>query len=271
MINAIQSKKYIIHLIIIIFFYLLIRLPLIDKPLGHDGVYNTKEFLKDSPVSNFFPQNKDVLYYEKSWSRDWARQLSIHPPLVSTFYYFWVRVFGDSEASLYIPTIIFGLAGLMSVYFLGILLFGSDVSFLAVLATSFSLSHIEYSTAAVHAIFELFIFAASILIFYKFIKSKDKGIFRWLFLSNICGVFIFYHYFIYLLLQTIILWIKRKILEIPKYYFFTIGLFFVLFAAIILRNVLNHRYFNDFESWIRCDFKTMIKIIIWFPMGLVGR
>jgi 4-amino-4-deoxy-L-arabinose transferase-like glycosyltransferase len=225
-------------------------------------------YLYDSPLSKAQPQ--EPLSFEKhnlSWGTDYKRQLAIHPPFLSILYYFWIRLFGDSEISLHIPVMIVGLLGGFLLYFFGSILFGSDVSFLATLATSFSISHIEYSTQAVHAIFEPFILLASLLCFYRFVITKNKIFFRGLLILNLFGILIYYHYFVYLVIQTMILWVGRKEFKVPKIYFISVPILITAFVVITAICFSEWRYIN--YLWMRSDFKTLVNIIISLPFNII--
>jgi hypothetical protein len=266
-----SKRRFIPHLFLIVCFYLIIRAPLINKPLNHDEIYKTSLFLHTSPITEFRSHKNTNLKEEspwfKSWETDWRRHLVLHPPLLSTFYYFWIRVFSDSETSLRIPPLIFALAGIILLYFFGFTLFGSEVSFLSTLAITLSLSHIIYSTLAIDQIFASFILLASLLYFCKFFISEREGMPPMLLILNIIGVLIFYHYFVYLFIQTIILWFYRKRLKITKYYFIGACVLMTLFliSVVAVFWVRGHCY----DHWTHNNLKTTIKAITSLPYPYV--
>jgi len=265
--KAIPKRKFIIHLIIILSLYLIIRVPLVNKPLQHDEIYNTFVYLYASPLSKASQKPMNLERYDFSWRTDWKRQIAIHPPFLSILYYFWVRLFGDSEISLHMPVIIVGLAEIILLYFLGSIFFGSDVGFLAALGTSFSIAHIEYSTQAVYAIFEPFILLASLLCLYKFVITKNKKLFYDLLILNIFGISIYYHYFVYLIIQTIILWFYRKEFKITKIYFISVPIIVILFIVVTV--ICFSRGHYSYEFWMRSDFKTLMITIISLPSHII--
>jgi len=268
--KKVAFKKSFFHITIIIFFYLLIRLPLLNKPFGHDEIYNTMVFLCNSSFSNPFSSKHTALEKKEfSWGTEWHTQLSLHPPFLSIFYYTWIRIFGDSEKSLHIPTLIFGLLGLILMYIIGALLFGREVSLFATLAVGFSISHIEYSTMAVHAIFELFIFLASLLYFYKFLKIKNSKYLHTLFVLNILGVLIFYHYFFYLAIQSFVFWIRKKELAIPGYYFFTLASLIFLFLGFFIACALKGGY--NYPHWMPVNFESFKAVMLSIAYHIIGR
>ena len=108
-------SKITIQLTVIILLYLILIIPLINNALWHDEIYNTFLYLHTFPIIGFHA--KQSLSQGYGWSTDWQRQIALHPPFRLLFYYAWIRIFGDSEASLHIPVAIAGLLGI--IIFLG--------------------------------------------------------------------------------------------------------------------------------------------------------
>lgn len=217
MIRITEKTTIILQLLFLMCLYLTIRLPLLDKPLHHDEVYNTFLYLRLTPLSaeeSYSQKNVSITEIKDwNWSRwrtDWRRQIATHPPFLSGFYYVWIRIFGDSEVSLHFPAMLTGLFSLFVLYFFGSILFGRKVSFFATAAVLLSPSHILYSTQAVHAIFELSIFLISLSYLYKFLFYRSNKLFMYLIVLNILGFFIFYHYIVYFIIQILIIIICAK-------------------------------------------------------------
>jgi len=259
MISRISKLKNFIPLVIIISLYLLIRIPLATNPLQHDEVYNTLLYLHSSPLlnSNAYTLATDSKW---GWGQDWKKQAAIHPPLLSAFYYFWIRIFGDSEISLHLPAILIGLLGAILIYLIGISIFDQDVGLWATLALIFSLSHIGYSTQAVPAIFESSIILASILLFIKFITNQTRKYFILLTMLNVIGISLFYHYLFYLCLQTVILWWHKKI---GRAYAATVITTVSLFMLFFIYCALNYLYSHPY--WLQINPKEVFKIINLLP------
>ncbi|MGB2705381.1 MAG: glycosyltransferase family 39 protein, partial [Candidatus Omnitrophota bacterium] len=186
----------------------------------------------------------------------------------SILYYFWIRAFGDSEVSMRIPALAFGLSGVVLMYLVGSAVFGDDIGFPAALATVFSIAYITYSTEAVHAIFELPILMASLLCLYKFIMTRKRRMFAGLLLLNAAGVFIFYHYLAYLMIQTAVLWLYRKRLGIRGYYFTAVALLVAVFCWYAASSFSEGHFSYGF--WLRHDLKTIIKVIGTLPYRGIG-
>jgi len=265
--KTLPKKAYFIHLGIILLLYLLIRLPLLDKPLQHDEVYNTFVYLHAAPFSQTAATSLSLEQPLFNWKTDGIRQIAMHPPFLSAFYYCWIRIFGDGEISLHLPVIILGLAGLVLLYFLGSIIFGSAVGFFAALATSFSIAHIEYSTQAIHAIFEVFILLFSLFLLYKYISTKEKKFFYALPVINLFGILIYYHYWVYLTAQTLILWFYRRELKPAKINFILVFIGALLFIAFVFRCFMAKLYNYDF--WMLPDFKTLVNVIVGLPTHII--
>jgi hypothetical protein len=272
---CLQKNRAAFHLVVLIIFYLILRLPIADKALGVDEIRNTFMYLDTAPLAklsadkeiprDYTPTDYSCYShkYDYSWGKSWKEQLVIHPPLISAFYYSWIRIFGDSEISLHTPAIIAGLAGIILLYFLGSLVFGNGIGFLAAIAMEFSASHIMYSVQAVHAIFEIPIFLASIIVFYKLIITRDKKLFYLLLTLNVLGILTFYHYFFYLIIQTIVLWFLRDGLRIKTPYFIIPVLFTAVFFASVLTFYKEGMYY--WTHWPKNNLETTVMNIIYLP------
>ncbi len=274
-----QKNRVVFQLIILILFYFVLRVPIADKALRIDEIRNTFMYLDTAPFAKLSVGKETPLHYSPlhyscysytygySWGKSWKEQMVIHPPLLSAFYYFWIRCFGDSEISLHIPTIIAGFVAIMLLYFFGSFVFGNDIGFLAALAMVFSASHIVYSVEAVHAIFEMSIFLASLLTLYKLIITGNKKNFYLLLALNILGVFMFYHYFFYLIIQTIVLWSLKDRLKIGVAYFAVVFLLIALFSVSVIACYKNGKYYWDL--WPKNNLGRAVTNIIFLPLDPV--
>lgn len=270
-----QKNRVAFHLVILVLFYFILRVPLADKALWIDEIRNTFMYLDTAPFAKLSAGKEMPLYYKPldyscysytygySWGKSWKEQIVIHPPLLSTFYYLWIRVFGDSEISLHIPTIIAGLIGIILLYFFGSFIFENDVGFLATLATVFSTSHIMYSVQAVHAIFEMLFFLASLLIFCKLLITKNNKFFYLLVALNILGMLMFYHYFFYLSIQTIALWFLKDTLKIKASYFAMVFILTAIFSISVI--VWYGKGCYHWSHWPKNNLERTIKNIIILP------
>jgi 4-amino-4-deoxy-L-arabinose transferase-like glycosyltransferase len=200
-----------IQLAILSAVYLALRIPLLTSALWHDEIYNTSLYLSALPLLQANP--------DSGWGVDWARQISTHPPLVSLGYFVWIHLFGDSELSLHTPTLFAGLLSVWLTHLLGRELFDATTGFVASLALACCSAHMVFSTQAVHAVFELTCYAASVLLLYRLWRTRDVRTKRGLLALNILGALTFYHYMYYLAAQTAVLWWRRREHEVGAAYF----------------------------------------------------
>lgn len=254
-------NKLLFHLIIIVALYLLLRVPLMDKALWQDEIRNTFEYLNTSPLTGIDQDKETIPGY--SWGRTWGEQIVIHPPALSAFYYVWIRVFGDSEISLHVPTLIAGLGSLLLLYFFGSFVFSRDIGFLAAVAMALSPSHIGYSAEAVHAVFELLVFLASVFVFCRYVVMKDRRLWYLLLALNMLGIFVFYHYLFYIIIQTIALWVLRDRVKVSTAYFITVVLLAALFLFFVTTSYAKGMY--HWTHWPKNSIVNTIKIIIFLP------
>lgn len=256
-----MKRRVIIHLSIVIFLYLILRIPLLGKTLGADEIFNTFCYLQQRPFANY--HSEQIVTEPRPWAADWQREIAYHPPFLNIFYYNWIRIFGDSEISLHAPTLIAGLIGIIILYLFGRLVFNGEVSFIATLATVCSSSHIMYSTQAVHAIFEMFFFLGSLLLLFEFIIKKNQTAFYLLLILNVLSIVVFYHYLFFLVVQTIILFVLRKELKIKMSYFILVSLLIALFLFFIVSRHKEGLYSRPF--WRKNNLIQAIIIIVSMP------
>ncbi len=109
-------------------------------------------------------------------SMDIGRMLSYlrfenNPPLYFILLHFWMRIFGNSELAVRMPSMIFGVAGIPLVYALGKRLHNSTAGMFAAFLTAISSFQVFYSTET--RMYSLYMFLA-ILLAYLFISEKKN-------------------------------------------------------------------------------------------------
>jgi uncharacterized membrane protein len=90
-----------------------------------------------------------------------------HPPLYSTFSFLWLRVFGDSELSIRVPPLLFGLATIVLTYVLARRWFGPEGALLPAVLLALSPVHVWYSQEARAYSFDAFIVLFLIWAYYR--------------------------------------------------------------------------------------------------------
>lgn len=242
--------------IAIALFALLLRMPLINKPLQHDERYNAFPYLATGPLSSLLRQPAPAAGVATSgWAADWKRQIAVHPPLVAAFYFAWIRGFGDSPVSLHAPTIVLGCISVGLLCVLASRIEGAREGRIAALAMACSLAHVEHSVQAVHAIFELSVFVASLLVLSELLWTTER---RWLWALlalDVVGIATFYHFFIFLTIQAAILWFARRRLRVPPAYFVAVMLAWVGMWSLFLFS-LQHAAFH-YPFWPVWNLRTV--------------
>jgi len=97
-----------------------------------------------------------------------------HPPLYYSLLHGWIRVFGESELSIRMPSALFGILCLLVIYQIGRLLFGEGVGLLGCLILAGSTLHIRHSQdARMYTLMSLL----SLLSFYFYLRllRERKG------------------------------------------------------------------------------------------------
>jgi len=257
MISKVPRAQVCVQLSILLFSYLALTVPLMNKAFWHDEIYNTSLYLSSFPIIQ--PKSQGF-----NWSTDCQRQIPLHPPGLSILYYIWIRCFGDSEMSLHIPVAIAGFCGIVLLYFLGSIIFDNDVGFISAIALTICSSHIIYSVQTVHAIFEMLLFLTSALCLTCLMVNKSVKLFRWLSILNVLGACVFYYYSLYLIIQTAILWFLRRDLKIKSTYFILVLILFILFIGFIKFSYDMKKY-SEFQNWPKNDPSRSMENIVYLP------
>jgi Dolichyl-phosphate-mannose-protein mannosyltransferase len=131
------------------------------------------------------PRLTESLWYDETWSTrvklgTFAELVSVarsdvHPPLYSTLMFVWIRVFGDSEVSIRIPPLIFGLASIVVAYHLARRLVGVPAAVLVVVMLALSPVHVWYSHEARHYALTLFL-VLSLALVAKRADEHDRSV-----------------------------------------------------------------------------------------------
>lgn len=131
----------------------LVRLPGLNESLWYDEVWYTSVMLDSSSLSR-------VLFHD------------VHPPLYPLLMKGWIMCFGDSEISVRLPSLLFGLGSLGLAFIFSRTLFGTPVALLATLLTTLSPVHIWYSQEAKNNMLLLFL---TLLSAYGFQRAFSHG------------------------------------------------------------------------------------------------
>ncbi len=113
-------------MILLVALALLVRLPNLNQSLWYDEVSYTGVGLAGE-------------------SLHWLMTEDVHPPLYASLLWAWIRVAGDSEVAVRLPSLLCGLASLGVLFSLAKRWFGVRVAFLATALMALSPAHVWYS------------------------------------------------------------------------------------------------------------------------------
>ncbi len=128
--NSCFQKHTWLIMCIIILMGVLLRLPHLNRSLWYDELWSTSVKLKN-PVA----LGVTILF-------------DPHPPFYAIFMYLWTSVFGDSEISVRIPPLMFGLSSILLTYYIALKFLGKNTSLLVSFLMCINPVHIWYSREA---------------------------------------------------------------------------------------------------------------------------
>ena len=182
----------------------------------------------------------------------------LHPPLYRFAMFCWINLFGDSEISVRIPPLIFGILSIYLTYQLVLEFIDKKTALLTAFLLCVSPVHIWYSQEAKQYSAILFFILLVIFAYYKLLKNQSKIIWYFVyFFSLSAAVFshyctIFYLFLISLLTLFNMNKVKRNVLLLNVIIFICFSIFIIwriqyggmpIFGGYL-------RSFNPFEMWM---------------------
>ena len=125
-----SPNKFWLALCLILFAGLLLRLPNLNESLWNDEIWSTRVLMGSLAA----------LYH--TVLDDW------HPPFYQAFMFVWIRLFGDSELSVRMPSLLCGISSIFLVYALASEVVGRKTALLTSFLMAVSPAHIWYSQEA---------------------------------------------------------------------------------------------------------------------------
>ena len=251
-----SRPKVLLPVLLLLLINAALRLPLLGKPLVHDEVYYTSTYL--SPAVRTPPI--------RPWAQDWRRQLTLHPPSILLLYRGWIRLFGDSDVSLRVLPFLIGLAGLLSYLDGAAQVFSTETALLSGLILSCCLPQIEYSTQALNSIFEQLIFLLSLGALARVGKPGRRSWGR-IAVLNVIGLLLFYHYLLFLYVQTLWLFLQRRRLAVPGWLIW--GPAAVIVAASLIFGLTMARSVYALEWFQPAGFMDLLRQLRGLPFSVV--
>ncbi|MBI3485819.1 glycosyltransferase family 39 protein [Candidatus Daviesbacteria bacterium] len=198
-----------------------------------------------------------------------------HPPLHYLLIFFWGKVFGYSEISLRLPSVLLGVASVYIVYLLVKTLFNKRIGIFSSLIFSFNPLLIYYSQEARMYSLNVFLTVTSFLFFISFLKNKKNTMLP-LTIANILLIYSDYVLFPILLVQILylLIWGKYKLKNFLASLFLTL-LSFIFWLPIFLNQLgLGEKTALTLSKWSEVvgglSFKNLSLIFIKFIIGRIS-
>ena len=236
-------------LLFIIISGILLRLPNLNESLWYDETFST---------FNTLSSLKALVYFGV---------FDVHPPFYSVLMFIWIGLFGDSEISVRILPMIFGISSIVLIYVLACRTTNEKIALLAAFLLSFSPVHIWYSQEA--RSYSALIFFLLFAVIAKLILNDAAARPVWFFIYSaavFAGVFSHYYFSLYIFLISIIVILgnhayKWRILAVNAAVEFFLGiLFFIKFAKSAIK--------TQQSDWRTFSFLELKELFFkWFLLG----
>jgi hypothetical protein len=201
-----------------------------------------------------------------------------HPIFYRILMLGWIRLFGDSEISLRLPSLLFGSGSIILLYQLGKKWTGRKMAFLAALLLTLSPVHIWYSQEAKLYSLLLFLVLSSVYLFGELENPKRKA--GWLLYSLSIFLMVFTHYssliFILAIWTLALFGSKRTFLKISAVHILVLGIlalsvYLQLFIRPAAEGIWYLNPFKLFEWWkvFSCWFSTGYILTLESPAEFV--
>lgn len=200
--------------------------------------------------------------------------IDVHPPFYTFFAFVWIKLFGDSEIAVRLPSLIFGLGSIILIYVLVSQIFEKKAALLTALLLSLSPVHIWYSNEGRPYAALMFFFLLTIISLRKIKNGARNSI--WLvvyFFSLFACVMTHYYQVIYVFLISGIVLAskyqhKRKILLLNSAVVLSLIVWVVAKTSILFIKT-GDLIFKTGDSYLRpFTFTELIALLFnWFSLG----
>lgn len=219
---------------------------------------------------------RDEAFSIRAASFDFSRMLEsvmsdTAPPLHIMILHYWMKIFGMSELSVRMPSLIFGILTLIAFYYLARQIFPKNkkIQLITLFLATFNPVLVWHSQEArAYSIF-LFLALASLILTMKIIENSKNNLYFLLGITTLLGLYthnlFLFIGFVNLLLITIALYRKHK----RKYRtyltllatYFIVGIFYLPWFIIMIDQL---KTVNDGGFWLQLD-------PIKSPIGVIGQ
>ncbi|WP_343634582.1 glycosyltransferase family 39 protein [Fluviicola sp.] len=152
-----------------------------------------------------------------------------NPPLHFLVLHYWIRMFGISELSVRMPSLIFSAFTVLFIYRIGLRFFNLRVAVIASILFTFSTYQVLYAHEARAYALMGFLTSVSMYYYLEIIHSKNSNRWKlcWFFLANTLLIYTHFFGFFILFIQFFFILFQRKLLR--EYY-----RFLILFVVVML-------------------------------------
>ena len=191
-----QNNSWIL-LCIILATAILLRMPNLNGNLWFDELWSTHVMLRSA------------------YSLGYLALYDSHPPFYSMFMFLWIRLFGDSEMSVRMPPLIFGILSIFLTYRLALRFTEKKGAILTSFLMCVSPVHIWYSDEARPYSETLFFLLLAIFSYYKLRESKSNLIWYLVYSASLFSA-VFSHFFVSVYLAIISMMCLFKINKVKR-------------------------------------------------------
>ena len=191
-----QNNSWILLLIILIIAVSL-RLPNLNGNLWFDELWSAHVMLRSV------------------YSLGYLALYDSHPPFYQILMFLWIRLFGDSELSIRIPPLIFGILSIFLTYLLALRFTGKKGALLTSFLLCVSPVHIWYSDEARLYSETLFFLLLAIFSYYKLIDSKSNSIWYLVYFASLFSA-VFSHFYVGIYIAIVSMMCLLKINKVKR-------------------------------------------------------
>ena len=137
-----------------------------------------------------------------------------HPPLFHIILKYWILIFGHSEISVRLPSVIFGMSSVFVTYQIAKKLFEKKTALIAATLLATAPLHIYYSQEA--RMYMLAAFLASLSVYFFICLLKKESLLSWLGFIISTSFMLYADYLPYLLIPTYLIFLFACHSKIPK-------------------------------------------------------
>lgn len=213
--------------------------------------------------SLWYDEALSLSFTEYDW-KDIFSHRYIARPVYFLILKLWVSLFGYSELSARLPSVIFGVLSIILIYKLAKELFGEGSGLISAVILSLSSYHIYYSQEARNYSLFLFLGLSSMLIFVKILNKEDAKLLLLLVLINILLLYTHLFGIFIVIIQSIFFIIFLRKIKLKKLWI--IGQVILIIAILPFFTVLVN-YPHEIDFITKPNFRSLVEAFEVFGYG----